>query len=164
MWVGLLTDRINNKLEESNLINKHAFNREPVPVILTVYCPGVLAMYIVNCGTSTPSSDELAPRNFEKKKLQNYQWNMELLICSWLYGGHVGWQEQRGVSPHRELFFSCIFCQKGKKPYFFVNQQGKPRIQEKSESAGVFLQELKKMPLLLSTQTSEQQHTQTHPW
>ena len=66
--MGLLTDRINNKLEESNLINKHALNREPVPVILTVYCPGVLAMYIVNCGTSTPSSDELAPRNFEKKK------------------------------------------------------------------------------------------------
>ena len=80
--MGLLTDRVNNKLEESNLINKHALNREPVPVILTVYCPGVLAMYIVNCGTSTPSSDELAPRNFEKKKLQNYQWNMELLICS----------------------------------------------------------------------------------
>ena len=49
------------------------------------------------------------------------------------------------------FFFSCIFCQKGKKPYFFVNQQGKPRIQEKSESAGVLLQELKKMPLLLST-------------
>ena len=35
MWVGLLTDRINNKLEKSNLINEHALNREPVP--LTVY-------------------------------------------------------------------------------------------------------------------------------
>ena len=44
--------------------------REPVPLILTVYCPGVLAMYIVNCGTSTPSSDELAPRNFEKKSFK----------------------------------------------------------------------------------------------
>ena len=32
MWVGLLTDRINNKLEESNLINEHALNREPVPL------------------------------------------------------------------------------------------------------------------------------------
>ena len=31
MWVGLLTDQINNKLEESNLINEHTFNREPVP-------------------------------------------------------------------------------------------------------------------------------------
>ena len=149
MWVGLLTDRINNKLEESNLINKHAFNREPVPVILTVYCPGVLAMYIVNCGTSTPSSDELAPRNFEKKKLQNYQWNMELLICSWLYGGHIGWQEQRGVSPHRELFFFLhLLPKRKKKPYFFVNQHGKPRIQKKSESAGVLLRELKKNAII----------------
>ena len=28
---GLLTDRINNKLEKGNLINEHALNREPVP-------------------------------------------------------------------------------------------------------------------------------------
>ena len=32
MWVGLLTDRINNKLEKRNLINEHALNREPVPL------------------------------------------------------------------------------------------------------------------------------------
>ena len=32
MWVGLLTDRINNKLEKSNLINEYALNREPVPL------------------------------------------------------------------------------------------------------------------------------------
>ena len=32
MSVGLLTDRINNKLEKSNLINEHALNREPVPL------------------------------------------------------------------------------------------------------------------------------------
>ena len=32
MWVGLLTDRINNKLEKSNIINEHALNREPVPL------------------------------------------------------------------------------------------------------------------------------------
>ena len=32
MWVGLLTDRINIKLERSNLINEHALNREPVPL------------------------------------------------------------------------------------------------------------------------------------
>ena len=32
MWVGLLTDRINNKLEKSNWINEHALNREPVPL------------------------------------------------------------------------------------------------------------------------------------
>ena len=32
MWVGLLTDRINNKLERSNLINEHALNRQPVPL------------------------------------------------------------------------------------------------------------------------------------
>lgn len=49
------------------------------------------------------------------------------------------------------FFFHASSAKKEKKPYFFVNQQGKPRIQEKSESAGVFLQELKKMPLLLST-------------
>ena len=29
MWVGLLTDRINNKLEKGNLSNEHALNREP---------------------------------------------------------------------------------------------------------------------------------------
>ena len=32
MSVGLLTDRINNKLEKSNLINEHALDREPVPL------------------------------------------------------------------------------------------------------------------------------------
>ena len=31
MWVGLFTDRINNILEKSILINEHALNREPVP-------------------------------------------------------------------------------------------------------------------------------------
>ena len=31
MWVGLLTDRIDNKLERSNLINEHVLNHEPVP-------------------------------------------------------------------------------------------------------------------------------------
>ena len=31
MWVGLLTDRINNKWEKSNLINEHALIREPFP-------------------------------------------------------------------------------------------------------------------------------------
>ena len=30
--MGLLTDKINNKLERSNLINEHALNREPVPL------------------------------------------------------------------------------------------------------------------------------------
>ena len=32
MWVGLLTDRINNKLEKSNIINEHAHNRQPIPL------------------------------------------------------------------------------------------------------------------------------------
>ena len=32
MWMGLLTDRINSKLEKSNLINEHALNRQPVPL------------------------------------------------------------------------------------------------------------------------------------
>ena len=32
MSVGLSTDRINNKLEKSNLINEHALDREPVPL------------------------------------------------------------------------------------------------------------------------------------
>ena len=31
--MGLLTDRINSKLEKSNLINEHALNRQPVPLI-----------------------------------------------------------------------------------------------------------------------------------
>ena len=34
MGVGLLTDRINDKLEKSNLIKEHALNREPVPLSL----------------------------------------------------------------------------------------------------------------------------------
>ena len=32
MEVGLLTNRINNKLEKSNLINEHMLNHEPVPL------------------------------------------------------------------------------------------------------------------------------------
>ena len=32
MYVGLLTDRINNKLEKRNSINEHALNSEPVPL------------------------------------------------------------------------------------------------------------------------------------
>ena len=35
MWVGLLTDRVKNELEKSNLINEHALNHEPVPLIPT---------------------------------------------------------------------------------------------------------------------------------
>ena len=31
-----LADRINNKLEKSNLINEHALNCKPVPLILSV--------------------------------------------------------------------------------------------------------------------------------
>ena len=34
MWVGLVTDTINNNLEKSNLINEHVLNREPVPLSL----------------------------------------------------------------------------------------------------------------------------------
>ena len=33
MWVGLLTDRINYKLEKSNLINEHVPIREPVTLM-----------------------------------------------------------------------------------------------------------------------------------
>ena len=36
MSVGLLTDRSDNKLKRSNLINEHALNREPLPFILSV--------------------------------------------------------------------------------------------------------------------------------
>ena len=42
------------------------------------------------------------------------------------------------------FFFHTSSAKKEKKPYFFVNQHGKPRIQEKSESAGVLPRELKK--------------------
>ena len=34
--MGLLTDRNNNKLERSNLIDQHALNREPVPLSFTI--------------------------------------------------------------------------------------------------------------------------------
>ena len=133
-------------MEESNLINKHALNREPVPVILTVYCPGVLAMYIVNCGTSTPSSDELAPRNFEKKKLQNYQWNMELLICSWLYGGHVGWQEQkrRFPTPGTFFFFHASSAKKEKNLIFLSTNKANLESKRKANQQGYSSKNLKK--------------------
>ena len=36
--MGLLSDRINNKLERSNLINEHALNREPVPLNFEHLC------------------------------------------------------------------------------------------------------------------------------
>ena len=49
MWVALLTDRINNKLEKSNLINEHALNREPVP--LTVYLLTVSSFLSVSSAT-----------------------------------------------------------------------------------------------------------------
>ena len=32
MPVGLLTDRLNNELEKSNLINEHVLEREPDPL------------------------------------------------------------------------------------------------------------------------------------
>ena len=151
--MGLLTDRINNKLEESNLINKHALNREPVPVILTVYCPGVLAMYIVNCGTSTPSSDELAPRNFEEKKASKLSMEYRIADLQLTLWRPCWLTRTKEAFPHtgNYFFFHTSSAKKEKKPYFFVNQHGKPRIQEKSESAGVLPRELKKMSLLLST-------------
>ena len=31
--MGLLTDRVNNKMEESNSINEHPLNCEPVPLV-----------------------------------------------------------------------------------------------------------------------------------
>ena len=34
--MGLLTDRINNKLEKSNLINEHTLNCEPVPLSISL--------------------------------------------------------------------------------------------------------------------------------
>ena len=33
---GIITDRINNKLEKSNLINEHALNRKPFPLTLFI--------------------------------------------------------------------------------------------------------------------------------
>ena len=37
MSVGLLTDRITNKSENSNFINVHAASREPVPLRLVIF-------------------------------------------------------------------------------------------------------------------------------
>ena len=33
--LGLLTNRVKNELEKSNLINEHVLNHEPVPLIST---------------------------------------------------------------------------------------------------------------------------------
>ena len=41
MWVGLLTHRINTKLEKSNLINEHALNAEHVPLTSTPYLEAI---------------------------------------------------------------------------------------------------------------------------
>ena len=38
MRVGLVTDRVNNKLEKSNLINELALNRGHVPLINNLLC------------------------------------------------------------------------------------------------------------------------------
>ena len=118
--MGLLTDRINNKLEESNLINKHALNREPVPVILTVYCPGVLAMYIVNCGTSTPSSDELAPRNFEKKKASKLSMEYGIADLQLTLWRSCWLTRTKEAFPHTgNYFFFMHLLPKRKKTLFF---------------------------------------------
>ena len=37
--MGLLNDRINNKLEKCNLIDEHALNREPVPLTVSGKLP-----------------------------------------------------------------------------------------------------------------------------
>ena len=34
--MGLLTNRVDNKFEKSNLINEHALNRDPVPLIMSM--------------------------------------------------------------------------------------------------------------------------------
>ena len=36
MLVGLLIDRINNKLKKSDLINEHAQDRQPVPLTVNI--------------------------------------------------------------------------------------------------------------------------------
>ena len=43
--MGLLTDRINNKLEKYNLINEHALNPEPVPFNLGIQ---VISLHVLN--------------------------------------------------------------------------------------------------------------------
>ena len=50
MRVGLLTDRIKNKLDKSNLINEHVLNREPVPLIqfgICLFCLFCLTCFVV---------------------------------------------------------------------------------------------------------------------
>ena len=58
----------------------------------------------------------------KKKKLQNYQWNIELLICSWLYGGHVGRQDlQRRLPTPGTIFFFIHLLPKRKKNLIFLS-------------------------------------------
>ena len=57
--MGLLTDRINNKLEKSNLINEHAHNREPVPLtLLSSICIICLRQLPVPTSTSAINTAE----------------------------------------------------------------------------------------------------------
>ena len=40
--MGVLTDRIKNKLERSNLIDEHALNREPIPLSEQISPPSLV--------------------------------------------------------------------------------------------------------------------------
>ena len=46
--MGLLTERINNKLEKGNLINEHARNHEPVP-LRRILTDGVTKITLGEC-------------------------------------------------------------------------------------------------------------------
>ena len=60
MWVGLLTDRINNKLERSNWTNEHALNREPVLLkSLSIFTVNSSKKDTFGSGTKFPSKSEV---------------------------------------------------------------------------------------------------------
>ena len=65
--MGLLTDRINNKLKKSNLINDHALNREPVPFIIQVIMDVLLSR-----SEFLAATDSLIPSIFNAYFTTNY--------------------------------------------------------------------------------------------
>ena len=87
MWEGLLTSRINNKLEKSNLINEHALNREPAP----------LSFPWIGCQFSFVSSLKIIRR-------RDRSFSYEVGGADGIWGGGVARQKKglkRGATPKK---------------------------------------------------------------
>ena len=92
MWVGLLTDRINNKLEKHNLINEHALNSEPVPL--------------------SNDDDHNGDENGKKRN------RFRFLVCNHVTRRHVGGQNKR-LFPRR-IYMNIEFSSQRREMILFL--------------------------------------------